>query len=153
MTGFGHFWSQGDFITRSVAALLLLMSVSAWVVIFWKAWLLRRVRVDLSRAVPAFWAAPSLDAGRELKDCAVTGRSGLTGERDPSAIGFSAIRGGDIVGDHTVLFAGTGERIEISHRSASRATYAQGSLRAVRFLAERQNGLHDMFDVLGLKDQ
>jgi len=65
MTGFGHFWSQGDLITRSVAALLLLMSVSAWVVIFWKAWLLRRVRVDLLRAVPAFWAAPSLDAGRE----------------------------------------------------------------------------------------
>ena len=65
MTGFGNFWSQGDFITRTVAALLLLMSVSAWVVIFWKTWLLRRVRVDLSRAVPAFWAAPSLDAGRE----------------------------------------------------------------------------------------
>jgi len=65
MSGFSAFWSQGDFITRSVAALLLLMSVSAWVVIFWKAWLLRRVRVDLSRAVPAFWAAPSLDAGRE----------------------------------------------------------------------------------------
>ena len=65
MTGFGHFWSQGDLITRSVAALLLLMSVSAWVVIFWKAWLLRRVRVDLLRAVPAFWAAPSLDAARE----------------------------------------------------------------------------------------
>ena len=65
MSGFSAFWSQGDFITRSVAALLLLRSVSAWVVIFWKAWLLRRVRVDLSRAVPAFWAAPSLDAGRE----------------------------------------------------------------------------------------
>jgi biopolymer transport protein ExbB len=65
MSGFEHFWSQGDFITRSVAALLLLMSVSAWVVIFWKAWLLRRVRADLQRAVPAFWAAPTLDAGRE----------------------------------------------------------------------------------------
>jgi biopolymer transport protein ExbB len=65
MTGFGHFWSQGDFITRSVAALLLLMSVSAWVVILWKAWLLRRVRHDLARAVPAFWAAASLEAGRE----------------------------------------------------------------------------------------
>jgi len=63
-TGFEHFWSQGDAITRSVAALLLLMSVSAWVVIFWKGWLLRRVRLDLERAVPAFWAAPSLDAGR-----------------------------------------------------------------------------------------
>lgn len=65
MSGFEHFWSQGDFITRSVAALLLLMSVSAWVVILWKAWLLRRVRADLLRAVPAFWAAPSIDAGRE----------------------------------------------------------------------------------------
>lgn len=65
MTGFGNFWSQGDFITRSVAALLLLMSVSAWVVILWKAWLLRRVRADLLRAVPAFWAASSIEAGRE----------------------------------------------------------------------------------------
>ncbi len=63
-TGFEHFWSQGDLITRSVAALLLLMSISAWVVILWKGWLLRRVNVDLQRAVPAFWAAPSLDDGR-----------------------------------------------------------------------------------------
>ena len=89
--------------------------------------------------------------GRDLKDCAVYAREGVTGERDPSTIGFSAIRGGDIVGDHTVLFAGTGERIEITHKSASRATYAQGSLRAVRFLAGQQKGLFDMFDVLGLK--
>lgn len=65
MTGFEGFWSQGDFITRSVAVLLLLMSVSAWVVIFWKGWLLRRVRRDIERAVPAFWAAPTLAAGRE----------------------------------------------------------------------------------------
>ena len=65
MTGFSQFWSNGDAITRSVAALLLLMSVSAWVVIFWKAWLLRRVRSDIERAVPAFWAAPSLEVGRE----------------------------------------------------------------------------------------
>lgn len=65
MTGFDHFWQQGDLITRSVAALLLLMSVSAWVLIFWKGWLLRRVRLDIARAVPAFWAAPSLDGGRE----------------------------------------------------------------------------------------
>ena len=64
-TGFEHFWSQGDLITRSVAALLLLMSISAWVVILWKGWLLRRVHVDLQRAVAAFWAAPSFDAGRE----------------------------------------------------------------------------------------
>ena len=89
--------------------------------------------------------------GRDLKDCAVYAREGVTGERDPSSIGFATIRGGDIVGDHTVWFAGTGERIEISHKSSSRATYAQGSLRAVRFLAARPNGLYDMFDVLGLK--
>ena len=89
--------------------------------------------------------------GRDLKDCAVYAREGVTGERDPSSIGFATIRGGDIVGDHTVLFAGTGERIEISHKSSSRATYAQGSLRAVRFLAGRSSGLFDMFDVLGLR--
>ena len=89
--------------------------------------------------------------GRDLKDCAVYAREGVTGERDPSSIGFATIRGGDIVGDHTVLFAGTGERIEISHKSSSRATYAQGSLRAVRFLAGQKTGLFDMFDVLGLK--
>jgi len=88
--------------------------------------------------------------GRNLADCAVYARQGVTGERDPSSIGFATIRGGDIVGDHTVLFAGTGERIEISHKSASRATYAQGSLRAVRFLAGQRSGLFDMFDVLGL---
>ncbi len=89
--------------------------------------------------------------GRDLKDCAVYAREGVTGERDPSSIGFATIRGGDIVGDHTVLFAGTGERIEITHKSSSRATYAQGSLRAVRYLAGRTAGLHDMFDVLGLR--
>lgn len=89
--------------------------------------------------------------GRDLKDCAVYAREGVTGERDPSTIGFATIRGGDIVGDHTVLFAGTGERIEISHKSSSRAGYAQGSLRAVRFLAGQKAGLFDMFDVLGLR--
>jgi 4-hydroxy-tetrahydrodipicolinate reductase len=89
--------------------------------------------------------------GRDLKDCAVYAREGVTGERDPSSIGFATIRGGDIVGDHTVLFAGIGERIEISHKSSSRVTYAQGSLRAVRFLAGKKAGLYDMFDVLGLK--
>ncbi|MES2786304.1 MAG: 4-hydroxy-tetrahydrodipicolinate reductase [Pseudomonadota bacterium] len=89
--------------------------------------------------------------GRDLADCAVYGREGITGERDPSTIGFSSIRGGDVVGDHTVLFAGTGERIEITHKSASRSTYAEGSLRAVRFLADKRCGLFDMFDVLGLK--
>jgi len=65
MTGFAEFWAQGDAITRGVAALLLLMSVSAWVVILWKAWLLRRVRKDIERAVPAFWGAPSLEGGRD----------------------------------------------------------------------------------------
>lgn len=90
--------------------------------------------------------------GRDLKKCAVYAREGVTGERDPSSIGFTAIRGGDIVGDHTVLFAGTGERIEITHKAASRATYAQGSLRAVRFLAAHPQGLFDMFDVLGLRE-
>jgi 4-hydroxy-tetrahydrodipicolinate reductase len=89
--------------------------------------------------------------GRDLKDCAVYAREGVTGERDPSSIGFATIRGGDIVGDHTVLFAGTGERIEITHKSSSRSTYAQGSLRAARFLAGQKAGLFDMFDVLGLK--
>jgi 4-hydroxy-tetrahydrodipicolinate reductase len=88
--------------------------------------------------------------GRNLKDCAVYGREGVTGERDPSTIGFATIRGGDVVGDHTVLFAGIGERIEITHKSSSRATYAQGSLRAARFLASRESGLFDMNDVLGL---
>lgn len=88
--------------------------------------------------------------GCDLKECAVYERYGHTGERDPSTIGFSTIRGGDIVGDHTVLFAGTGERIEVTHKSSSRATYAQGSLRAVRFLAGQDRGLFDMFDVLGL---
>ena len=89
--------------------------------------------------------------GRDLKDCAVYAREGVTGERDPSSIGFATIRGGDIVGDHTVLFAGIGERIEISHKSSSRVTYAQGSLRAVRFLAGKPPGLYDMFDVLSLR--
>jgi len=89
--------------------------------------------------------------GRDLKACAVYDRQGVTGERDPSSIGFATIRGGDIVGDHTVLFAGIGERIEISHKSSSRVTYAQGSLRAVRFLADKQSGLFDMFDVLNLR--
>ena len=88
--------------------------------------------------------------GRDLKACAVYGREGVTGARDPSTIGFATVRGGDIIGDHTVLFAGIGERIEISHKSSSRQTYAQGSLRAARFLAAQGAGLFDMNDVLGL---
>lgn len=89
--------------------------------------------------------------GRKLDDVAVYAREGITGERDPSSIGFSAIRGGDIVGDHTVLFAGIGERIEITHKSSSRITYAHGSLRAARFLSDKTSGLYDMQDVLGLR--
>ena len=89
--------------------------------------------------------------GTKLADRAVYERYGHTGERHPDSIGFATVRGGDIVGDHTVLFAGTGERVEISHKSSSRAGYAQGSLRAVRFLATQQTGLFDMFDVLNLR--
>jgi 4-hydroxy-tetrahydrodipicolinate reductase len=89
--------------------------------------------------------------GRKLKDSATWARHGETGERKGGTIGFASVRGGDIVGDHTVLFAGSGERIEITHKSASRSTYAEGSLRAVRFLAGKKKGLFDMFDVLGLR--
>ena len=89
--------------------------------------------------------------GRDLKDCAVYGREGVTGERDPSTIGFATVRGGDIVGEHTVMFAGSGERVEITHKASSRATFAQGALRAARFLANQSTGLFDMQDVLGLR--
>ncbi len=89
--------------------------------------------------------------GTRLADRAVYERYGHTGERKPGSIGFATVRGGDIVGDHTVLFAGTGERVEITHRSNSRAGYAQGSLRAVGFLAGQRTGLFDMFDVLRLR--
>ena len=89
--------------------------------------------------------------GRDLSTCAVYGREGVTGERDPSTIGFATVRGGDIVGDHTVLFAGTGERVEITHKASSRMSFALGSLRAARFLAGKRNGLFDMQDVLGLR--
>jgi 4-hydroxy-tetrahydrodipicolinate reductase len=89
--------------------------------------------------------------GRDLKSCAIHGRQGITGERDPRAIGFHAIRGGDIVGEHTVIFAGEGERVEVAVRSGSRMTYALGALRAARWLQGKRPGLYDMFDVLGLK--
>jgi len=89
--------------------------------------------------------------GRDLEACAIYGREGVTGERAAETIGFSTIRGGDVVGDHTVLFAGIGERIEITHKSGSRMPYALGSLRAARFLAGRRSGLFDMQDVLGLR--
>ena len=89
--------------------------------------------------------------GTRLEDRAVYERFGHTGERKENTIGFATVRGGDIVGDHTVLFAGTGERIEITHKSSSRSTYAEGSLRAVRFLAGQATGQFDMFDVLNLR--
>ncbi|NCN22980.1 MAG: 4-hydroxy-tetrahydrodipicolinate reductase, partial [Gallionella sp.] len=89
--------------------------------------------------------------GRDLAQCAVYGREGVTGERDPSTIGFATVRGGDIVGDHTVLYAGIGERIEITHKASSRATFALGALRAARYLKARPAGMYDMQDVLDLK--
>jgi 4-hydroxy-tetrahydrodipicolinate reductase len=89
--------------------------------------------------------------GRDLKSSAIYGREGITGERDPRAIGFHAIRGGDIVGEHTVIFAGEGERVEVAVRSGSRMTYALGALRAARWVQGKRPGLYDMFDVLGLK--
>lgn len=89
--------------------------------------------------------------GKTLGECAVYAREGHTGERRPGSIGFATIRGGDIVGDHTVLFAGNGERVEITHRSNNRVHYAQGALRAAHFLMDRPPGLYDMWDVLGLR--
>ena len=87
--------------------------------------------------------------GRNLKEVAVYGRQGQTGARPRDAIGIATVRAGDIVGEHTVLFAGQGERIEITHRAESRMNFAQGALRAVRFLADKPSGLYDMQDVLG----
>jgi 4-hydroxy-tetrahydrodipicolinate reductase len=89
--------------------------------------------------------------GRDLKDCAIYGREGDTGARDRKTIGFSTIRAGDIVGEHTVMFADEGERVEITHKATSRMTFANGAVRAAIWLADKQNGLFDMQDVLGLK--
>ena len=89
--------------------------------------------------------------GRDLKQVAVYGREGVTGERASETIGFSTIRAGDIVGEHTAMFAGTGERVEIVHKASSRMTFAMGAVRAVRFLQDKPNGLFDMQDVLGLR--
>lgn len=88
--------------------------------------------------------------GRDLKDCAIYGREGNTGERDRKTIGFSTIRAGDIVGEHTVMFADDGERVEITHKATSRMTFANGAVRAAVWLADKDNGLYDMQDVLGL---
>jgi 4-hydroxy-tetrahydrodipicolinate reductase len=89
--------------------------------------------------------------GAKLQEVAVYSREGAIGERQAGSIGFAAVRGGDIVGEHTVMFAGAGERLEITHRASSRATFAQGALRAARFLANKKSGLYDMQDVLGLR--
>lgn len=88
--------------------------------------------------------------GQDLKDCAVYAREGVTGEREAGKIGFATLRGGDVVGDHTVVYAGTGERVEITHKASSRATFALGALRATKFLSKKSTGLYDMRDVLGL---
>jgi len=88
--------------------------------------------------------------GRDLKDCAIYGREGNTGERDRKTIGFSTIRAGDIVGEHTVMFADDGERVEITHKATSRMTFANGAVRAAVWLADKDSGLYDMQDVLGL---
>jgi 4-hydroxy-tetrahydrodipicolinate reductase len=93
--------------------------------------------------------AQALD--RDLAECAVYGREGVTGERDRKTIGFETIRAGDIVGDHTVMFAGIGERIEITHKASSRMTFANGALRAALWLEDQKHGLYDMQDVLDLK--
>ncbi len=89
--------------------------------------------------------------GEKLDNVAVYAREGNVGERKAGAIGFASIRGGDVIGDHTVLFAGVGERIEITHKASNRMSYAAGSMRAARFLTGRRSGLYDMFDVLGIK--
>lgn len=88
--------------------------------------------------------------GRDLKTCAVYGREGITGERDPNTIGFATVRAGDIVGDHTVMFAGIGERVEITHKASSRMTFANGAMRASSWLNNQPNGLYSMQDVLGI---
>jgi 4-hydroxy-tetrahydrodipicolinate reductase len=90
--------------------------------------------------------------GRDLKECAVYGREGRTGERERKTIGFETIRAGDIVGEHTVMFAGIGERVEITHKASSRMTFAKGAVRAAAWLAGKEKGLFDMQDVLSLKD-
>jgi 4-hydroxy-tetrahydrodipicolinate reductase len=111
-----------------------------------------RHKVDApSGTALALGEAVAAALGRDLKACAVYGREGVTGERDPSTIGFATVRGGDIIGDHTVMFAGIGERVEITHKATSRAGFAQGALRAARFLAGRTSGLFDMNAVLGIE--
>jgi 4-hydroxy-tetrahydrodipicolinate reductase len=95
--------------------------------------------------------AAAAGLGKALSECAVYAREGVTGEREAGTIGFATMRGGDVVGDHTVVLAGIGERVELTHKASSRATFALGALRAAKFLANKQTGLFDMQDVLGFK--
>jgi len=90
--------------------------------------------------------------GRDLKECAVYGREGISGERDRKTIGFETIRAGDIVGEHTVMFADIGERVEITHKASSRMTFASGAVRASGWIMQQQSGEFDMMDVLDLND-
>lgn len=90
--------------------------------------------------------------GKQLKDCAIYAREGVTGEREAGKIGFATLRGGDVVGDHTVVLAGVGERLELTHKASSRATFAQGALRAAKYLGAKSSGLYDMRDVLKLRE-
>ncbi len=111
-----------------------------------------RHKVDAPSGTALHLGAVAAAARRQTFDeCAVYAREGQTGARAPGAIGFATVRGGDIVGDHTVLFAGEGERVEITHRATSRGTFAAGALRAARWLMQREAGLYDMQDVLGLR--
>ncbi|GGI72748.1 4-hydroxy-tetrahydrodipicolinate reductase [Shewanella gelidii] len=90
--------------------------------------------------------------GRDLEKCAVYGREGITGERDPDTIGFATIRAGDLVGEHTAMFADIGERLEITHKASSRMTFANGAMRAAHWLVEQGPGFYDMQQVLGFND-
>ena len=111
-----------------------------------------RHKVDAPSGTALRLGEAAADAlGRNLESCAVYGREGVTGERDANTIGFATVRGGDVVGDHTVLFAGIGERLELTHKASSRATFALGALRAAKFLSNKQSGLFDMQDVLALR--
>jgi 4-hydroxy-tetrahydrodipicolinate reductase len=113
-----------------------------------------RLKVDAPSGTALRMGEAVADAlGRKLEDCAVYGREGITGVRDGATIGFATVRGGDVVGDHTVMFLGEGERIEISHKASSRSNFARGALRAAVWLAARPAGLYDMQDVLGLADR
>ncbi len=111
-----------------------------------------RHKVDApSGTALALGRAVATTLNRDLASCAVYGRQGVTGERARDTIGFATVRGGDIVGDHTLMFAGIGERVELTHKASSRATFAQGALRAAKWLQGRPPGLYDMRDVLNLK--